>query len=169
MNTYTDAMLDALISAVSVPHKTKQNEDAAADDDDDSGSNRHPGDENENAEVDNKDDLLAAASCSGSKSITGEEATNSNTANTSIATRDSTPPIPRLVVTKEDRDLIPDALFVALGQMKPCRLKQADRVGCYKARPIGFIGFCCKVHITYNIYIRCLFTAVEMFWLSSCW
>jgi len=48
-----------------------------------------------------------------------------------------------LVVSK-DRDLIPDALFVALGQMKPCKLQQSDRVGCYKTRTLGFLGMCCK-------------------------
>ena len=49
-----------------------------------------------------------------------------------------------LVVAK-DRDLIPDALFVALGQMKPCLLQQSDRVGCYKTRTLGFLGMNCKV------------------------
>jgi len=49
----------------------------------------------------------------------------------------------RLVLPK-DRKLIPAALFVALGQMKPCRLTQSDRVGCYKTRDIGFLGMCCK-------------------------
>jgi hypothetical protein len=52
--------------------------------------------------------------------------------------RDST------LVVQKDRDLIPDALLVAMAQMKPCKLIQADRVGCYKAREIGFIGMCCK-------------------------
>ena len=49
------------------------------------------------------------------------------------------------LVLPKDRDLIPDALFVALGQMKPCRLQQSDRVGCYKTRALGFLGMCCKV------------------------
>lgn len=48
-----------------------------------------------------------------------------------------------LVVAK-DRDLIPDALFVALGQMKPCLLLQSDRVGCYKTRTLEFLGMSCK-------------------------
>ncbi len=55
-----------------------------------------------------------------------------------------------LVVAK-DRDLIPDALFVALGQMKACRLQQCDRVGCYKTRALGFLGMTCKV----SNYIYC--------------
>jgi len=46
------------------------------------------------------------------------------------------------LVFMKDRDLVPDALFVAMGQMKPCRLTVADRVGCYKSRDLGFIGFC---------------------------
>mmetsp|Transcript_12154 Transcript_12154/g.35253 ORF Transcript_12154/g.35253 Transcript_12154/m.35253 type:complete len:341 (-) Transcript_12154:126-1148(-) len=47
------------------------------------------------------------------------------------------------LVVEKDRDLVPDALFVAMAQMKPCKLKQADRVGCYKSREIGFVGMCC--------------------------
>ena len=49
------------------------------------------------------------------------------------------------LVIPKDRDLIPDSLFVALGQMKPVRLQQSDRVGCYKTRKIGFMGMACKV------------------------
>eukprot|EP00980_Cylindrotheca_fusiformis_P019341 scaffold6638_cov127-Cylindrotheca_fusiformis.AAC.25 len=48
------------------------------------------------------------------------------------------------LVLPKDRDLVPDALFVAMSQMKPCKLTQADRVGCYKSREIGFVGMCCK-------------------------
>lgn len=61
-------------------------------------------------------------------------------------------PIPPLKVLRDDsklvfmkdRDLVPDSLFVAMAQMKPCRLTQADRVGCYKSRDLGFVGMCCK-------------------------
>jgi hypothetical protein len=48
------------------------------------------------------------------------------------------------LVLMKDRDLVPDSLFVAMAQMKPCKLTQADRVGCYKSREIGFVGMCCK-------------------------
>jgi hypothetical protein len=48
------------------------------------------------------------------------------------------------LVMMKDRDLVPDALFVAMAQMKICKLTQADRVGCYKTREIGFLGMCCK-------------------------
>jgi hypothetical protein len=48
------------------------------------------------------------------------------------------------LVSIKDRDLVPDSLFVAMGQMKTTRLTQADRVGCYKTRDIGFMGMCCK-------------------------
>ena len=48
------------------------------------------------------------------------------------------------IVLKKDRDLIPDSLFLAMSQMKRCELTQADRVGCYKTREIGFVGMCCK-------------------------
>ncbi|KAL3943163.1 MAG: hypothetical protein SGBAC_002765 [Bacillariaceae sp.] len=48
------------------------------------------------------------------------------------------------LVLLKDRDLVPDALFVAMAQMKPCKLTQADRVGCYKSRELDFVGMCCK-------------------------
>ena len=48
------------------------------------------------------------------------------------------------LVLMKDRDLVPDALFVAMAQMKICHLTQADRVGCYKGRELGFTGMCCK-------------------------
>lgn len=48
------------------------------------------------------------------------------------------------LVFMPDRDLVPDPLFVAMAQMKPCSLSEADRVGCYKSRPLGFEGMCCK-------------------------
>lgn len=48
------------------------------------------------------------------------------------------------LVHLKDRDLVPDALFLAMAQMKACTLTLADRVGCYKNREIGFVGMCCK-------------------------
>lgn len=48
------------------------------------------------------------------------------------------------LVVMSDRDLVPDPLFVAMSQMKPCTLSEADRVGCYKSRPVAFAGMCCK-------------------------
>lgn len=48
------------------------------------------------------------------------------------------------LVFLKDRDLVPDSLFVAMAQMKRCQLTDSDRVGCYKARDLGFTGFCCK-------------------------
>lgn len=49
----------------------------------------------------------------------------------------------RLVYLK-DRDLVPDALFLAMAQMKPCRLSVVDRIGCYRNRPEGYLGLCCR-------------------------
>lgn len=49
-----------------------------------------------------------------------------------------------LLVSIEDRDLVPDVLLLAMAQLKPCRLTEADRVGCYKTRELGFVGMCCK-------------------------
>eukprot|EP00545_Synedropsis_sp_CCMP1620_P013843 CAMPEP_0119016446 /NCGR_PEP_ID=MMETSP1176-20130426/13061_1 /TAXON_ID=265551 /ORGANISM="Synedropsis recta cf, Strain CCMP1620" /LENGTH=341 /DNA_ID=CAMNT_0006969871 /DNA_START=139 /DNA_END=1161 /DNA_ORIENTATION=- len=48
------------------------------------------------------------------------------------------------MVCMADRDLVPDPLFVAMAQMKAVSLSEADRVGCYKSRPLGFTGMCCK-------------------------
>lgn len=49
-----------------------------------------------------------------------------------------------MLVQHQDRNLVPDALLIAMAQMKPCHLTHADRVGCYKTREIGFVGICCK-------------------------
>ena len=43
-----------------------------------------------------------------------------------------------VLLSMEDRDLVPDCLFVAMAQMDISRVSQADRVGCYKEREIGF-------------------------------
>ena len=48
------------------------------------------------------------------------------------------------LVTREDVQLVPEYLFVAMAQMKVCRLTEVDRVGCYKSRPLGFVGMACK-------------------------
>ena len=49
-----------------------------------------------------------------------------------------------LLVTPDDKDLVPDYLFLAMAQMRPCSLSESDRVGCYKDRDLGFKGMCCK-------------------------
>ena len=49
-----------------------------------------------------------------------------------------------LLVTPDDKDLVPDYLFLAMAQMRPCALNESDRVGCYKDRELGFKGMCCK-------------------------
>lgn len=48
------------------------------------------------------------------------------------------------LVFRQDRGLVPDGLWCALAQMKPCRLKESDRFGPYKNRELGSIGLCCK-------------------------
>jgi hypothetical protein len=50
----------------------------------------------------------------------------------------------RPLVFPEDKDLISDYLFLTLEQMSPCVLMEADRVGCYKGRKVGFPGLACK-------------------------
>jgi len=48
------------------------------------------------------------------------------------------------LVLPEDKELISDYLFLTLEQMEPCKLMEADKVGCYKGREIGFRGLACK-------------------------
>jgi hypothetical protein len=50
----------------------------------------------------------------------------------------------RPLVFPDDIDLISDYLYLTLEQMSPCRLMEADRVGCYKSRQVGFPGLACK-------------------------
>jgi hypothetical protein len=50
----------------------------------------------------------------------------------------------RPLVFPEDKDLISDYLYLTLEQMSPCVLMEADRVGCYKGRKVGFPGLACK-------------------------
>ena len=48
------------------------------------------------------------------------------------------------LVVPEDTPLISDYLYLALEQMQPCNLMDADRVGCYKGRRTGFPGLACR-------------------------
>ena len=51
---------------------------------------------------------------------------------------------PRPLVFEEDKPLISDFLYLTLEQMSPCKLMEADRVGCYKTRKVGFPGLACR-------------------------
>jgi hypothetical protein len=48
------------------------------------------------------------------------------------------------LVQRDDRNLVPDCLYLAMNQMQACRLQAPDRVGCYKTRDVGFVGMSCK-------------------------
>mmetsp|Transcript_6015 Transcript_6015/g.8513 ORF Transcript_6015/g.8513 Transcript_6015/m.8513 type:complete len:1159 (+) Transcript_6015:162-3638(+) len=48
------------------------------------------------------------------------------------------------LVIPDDKPLISDYLYLTLEQMQPCRLMEADKVGCYKGRKVGFPGLACK-------------------------
>lgn len=48
------------------------------------------------------------------------------------------------LVLPEDQPLISEYLYLTLQQMEPCKLMDADRVGCYKGREMGFPGLACK-------------------------
>lgn len=48
------------------------------------------------------------------------------------------------LVLPEDKPLISDYLYLTLEQMEPCSLMDADRVGCYKGRAVGFRGLACR-------------------------
>mmetsp|Transcript_57782 Transcript_57782/g.141134 ORF Transcript_57782/g.141134 Transcript_57782/m.141134 type:complete len:870 (+) Transcript_57782:154-2763(+) len=50
----------------------------------------------------------------------------------------------RRLVFPEDQHLISDFLFLAMEQMAPCELTEADRVGCYRNRAIGEPGLACR-------------------------
>jgi hypothetical protein len=59
--------------------------------------------------------------------------------------RPTQPPLDsRPLVFPEDKALISDYLYLTLEQMAPCDLMEADRVGCYKTRNVGFPGLACK-------------------------
>ncbi|KAL7533993.1 hypothetical protein ACHAXR_005574 [Thalassiosira sp. AJA248-18] len=48
------------------------------------------------------------------------------------------------LVTFEDRDLVPDYVFLSLAQLQPCQITNDDRIAAYKDRPDGFMGLCCR-------------------------
>ena len=48
------------------------------------------------------------------------------------------------LVEPDDKNLISDYLYLTLEQMQPCLLMEADKVGCYKSRRVGFPGLACK-------------------------
>merc|ERR1712232_457488 len=51
------------------------------------------------------------------------------------------------IVSTDDKNLISGALFVAMEQMRICKMTEDDKVGRYKSaksRSVGFVGFCCK-------------------------
>lgn len=69
-------------------------------------------------------------------------------AEATVASPQESEPLPaiddRPLVFEEDRPLISDYLYLTLEQMAPCSLMEADRVGCYKTRKVGFPGLACK-------------------------
>lgn len=48
------------------------------------------------------------------------------------------------VVIMSDRHLVPDTIFAATAQTKPCQVTEADRVGRCKNHKLGSMGLCCK-------------------------
>ena len=43
------------------------------------------------------------------------------------------------LVFLNDRNLVPDSLFVSMAQMEPCKLGELDRCGAYKTRELGYV------------------------------
>lgn len=82
--------------------------------------------------------------------VSQDEGNNSPQADGSLLNPEYTDEIKRQkdqaypLVLPEDEDLISDHLYLTLLQMEPCMLMDADRVGCYKARELGFRGLACK-------------------------
>lgn len=95
---------------------------------------------NDNDTTSRSGDSRVAGTTGGEANASSDPPPGAEAGTSSSAKDDMTVPL----VVPKDRDLIPDALFVALGQMKPTRLQQSDRVGCYKTRQLGFLGMCCK-------------------------
>ena len=67
----------------------------------------------------------------------------------SIVTNDDNQLLQQLVIgstilTMEDRDLVPDFIFLSMAQLIPNQLIAEDRIGSYRFRPIGFQGLCCR-------------------------
>jgi hypothetical protein len=97
---------------------------------------------------------------------------------------DQAPPPPvdnRPLVFPEDRALISDYLYLTLEQMAPCQLMEADRVGCYKTRTVGFPGlacrrtlchFCCfvvpEMSVVTNIVLL-FYSRFRLHWASRLW
>lgn len=48
------------------------------------------------------------------------------------------------IVTIADRHLVPDTIFAATAQTKPCQVTEGDRVGRCKDHALGSMGLCCK-------------------------
>ena len=48
------------------------------------------------------------------------------------------------LVTLEDRDLVPDHVFLALAQLEVCQLTADDKIGTYRSRAVGFQGMRCR-------------------------
>lgn len=48
------------------------------------------------------------------------------------------------VVLMSDRHLVPDTIFAATAQTKPCQVTEGDRVGRCKDHKLGSMGLCCK-------------------------
>jgi len=57
------------------------------------------------------------------------------------------------LVVPEDKTLISDYLYITLEQMQPCNLTEADKVGCYKGRQIGFPGLVGGVNFFTFIFV----------------
>merc|ERR1740130_1376513 len=143
----TDEFIESLISDDIMKQDDKKSdgsndngEDNDDNDCDDGTQKKNSNDEDKSTTTENKKEE------SGSSSNGDNTTASTTTSTTSTKTKGTSAKddMKLCLVIPKDRDLIPDSLFVALGQMKPCKLTQADRVGCYKTRNIGFLGMCCK-------------------------
>lgn len=48
------------------------------------------------------------------------------------------------LVDMQDREFIPDYIFLAMAQLQPCFVTPVDKIGTYKTREVGFKGMSCK-------------------------
>lgn len=72
-------------------------------------------------------------------STAASNSTEANKENTCLAAESFMP-----LVFPEDKHLISDVLFVTFQNMHKVPIVESDQVGCYKGRPLGFIGLSCN-------------------------
>lgn len=103
-------------------------------------------------DTDSEDDLVLASMIGN-----GVESSNPPMRRPNLVTPVEEPIIPSLesinyellvrgssLVTMDERNLVPDYIFLAIAQLTRCRLANDDRVGSFKHYDVGCVGLCCR-------------------------